>query len=100
MSKFPKPTRKRKKPIHISKIIRASVIERDKSQCQVCGGVATQLHHVLYKSYGGADISQNLICLCNKCHRTVHANGKKWFTILLELQQQHYHDLKIEDMKK
>lgn len=97
---YPKPVKRRKKPIRISKIIRASVIQRDNNQCQVCGGVATQLHHVLYKSYQGADISQNLICLCNKDHIRVHNNGKKWFPILLDMQRKHYPGLKKEDLKR
>ena len=97
---FPKPPKRRKKPIQISKIIRESVIKRDKSICQVCGGKATQLHHVLYKSHQGANISQNLICLCNRCHITVHKNGKKWFPILLNLQRNHYPKLTKEMLKK
>ena len=100
MTKFAKPRKRTKKPIRISKIIRESVITRDKELCQICGKKATQLHHILYKSYGGADISQNLICLCNECHLEVHSYGKKWFPILLKLQQRHYTNLTKEMLKK
>jgi len=97
---FPKPIKRRKKTLRISKIIRESVITRDKEQCQICGKKATQLHHILYKSYGGADISQNLICLCNEDHLRVHAYGKKWFPRLMKLQQRHYIGLTKGDLKK
>jgi|LGOV01.1.fsa_nt_gb 5-methylcytosine-specific restriction endonuclease McrA len=97
---FPKHKKPRKKAIRISKIIRDSVIQRDKGICQICGKQATQLHHILYKSYGGANISQNLICLCNEDHLRVHAYGKKWFPRLLKLQQRHYTGLTKEMLKK
>ena len=97
---FPKPTKRRKKAIHITKIIRQSVMERDNGQCQLCNKQATQLHHILFKSYGGADISQNLISLCNECHIKVHSHGKKYFNILLKLQQRHYPEITKEDLKR
>ena len=100
MSKFNKPIKRAKKSLRIKKIIRESVIQRDNFTCQICGKEATQLHHILYKSYGGANISQNLICLCNECHLRVHTYGKKWFPRLMKLQQRHYTGLTKEMLKK
>ena len=97
---YPKPKRKRKKPIHISKIIRESVIQRDKGLCVLSGNPATEIHHCVYKSHSGNNTAKNLICLSSKSHREVHAQGKKYFPILFKILQSHYPDLKIEDMKK
>jgi len=84
----------------IPTVIRNGVIERDDSTCQMCGRQATQIHHCLYKSFQGANISQNLICLCNSCHRKVHANGKKYFPILFNMLKEIYPNLTKELMKK
>ena len=104
MSKFPKPTKRRKKPIKIDKILRESVAKRDNYTCQLnldgCSGNAEQQHHILYRSYQGANIAQNLICVCNSCHLAIHSNGKKWFPILLKLQQRHYPEITKEDLKR
>ena len=40
--------------------------------CAVCSSVATQLHHVKYKSHGGTDDPDNLIPLCFNCHSGHH----------------------------
>ena len=100
MTKFAKPTKRRKKPIRISRIIRSSVIDRDNKQCVLCGGKQEQIHHVMLKSHSGNNTSKNLVCVCNRCHRMIHANEKKYFTILFNILQHDYKDLKIEDMKK
>jgi len=97
---FPKHSKPRKKPIKIHKIIRESVVDRDYGTCQICGQRAEQVHHILYKSYGGNDNAQNLICLCNECHLEVHSNGKKWFTILINKQKEHYKGLTKKDLRR
>jgi len=86
--------------LRIKKILRESIAERDNFECQMCHAPATQQHHIVFKSHSGADIAQNLICLCNFCHRTVHNHGKKYRPILLELQSKHYGQLDIEKLKK
>ena len=99
MSKFPKPKKRVKKPIHISKIIRESVINRDKV-CVLCGGKQEQIHHVMTKAHSGNNKSINLVCVCSRCHRMIHANEKKYFITLFNILQHYYNDLKIEDLKK
>ena len=48
---------------------------RDKYTCQVCKAKNTRLevHHIKYRSQGGTDDLDNLITLCEECHKKVHA---------------------------
>ena len=43
------------------------------SQCQVCGGRAAHRHHIVPRSITQCDDYENLIGLCEDCHRRVHA---------------------------
>lgn len=43
--------------------------------CAVCGKLASQLHHVTYKSHNGTDEPENLIPLCYDCHSKHHNNN-------------------------
>lgn len=59
--------------------------------CERCQKVATQIHHIVYRSkFGGKrkdeqDLVENLMALCFTCHQMAHEGmlGKK------ELQQIH-----------
>lgn len=56
------------------------VLERDGYTCVVCKQPYAHLHHRRPKRMGGSrlpdtDTVVNLICLCEPCHRTVHAHG-------------------------
>lgn len=42
-------------------------LERDGFVCQVCGGRATDVHHLTYDRFGHEDLS-DLVSLCRKCH--------------------------------
>ncbi len=44
--------------------------------CEVCGAVAVDVHHVLFKSLGGVDLFGNLIALCRYCHDVSHGKIK------------------------
>jgi len=53
-------------------LIRAQVLERDKCRCQLCGGLGwskLHAHHICKRKHGGTDHMDNLITVCNKCHR-------------------------------
>lgn len=54
---------------------REHALSRDKYTCQCCGAKKTRLevHHIIYRSNGGTDDLDNLITLCEKCHKKVHA---------------------------
>lgn len=59
---FPKPKR----------IVSRKAIEMArKAYCQVCGETRglREVHHKKTKGAGGHDVSENLVCLCAKCHR-------------------------------
>ncbi len=43
--------------------------------CAVCGRVAVNLHHVIYKSHNGTDEADNLIPLCYNCHDSHHTKN-------------------------
>ena len=53
------------------------VLERDGWQCQYCGRRdQLQIHHLVLRSQLGADCEENLIVLCNQCHRSLHSAGR------------------------
>ncbi len=45
---------------------------REDDECRVCGNFATDAHHVLYRSRGGDDVTENIIPLCHDCHMALH----------------------------
>ena len=54
---------------------REHALSRDRYTCQCCGAKNTRLevHHITYRSNGGTDDLDNLITLCEECHKKVHA---------------------------
>ena len=57
--------------------------------CSNCGSVATQIHHVIYKSQCGTDDPSNLLPLCFTCHYEHHNNNSPT-TEQLKEQLQNY----------
>jgi len=50
---------------------------RDLFTCQVCGTKGkdkVQGHHIFDHMFSGAADADNIITLCNKCHKNVHNN--------------------------
>jgi 5-methylcytosine-specific restriction endonuclease McrA len=43
------------------------------------------IHHVRYRSEGGAHTQDNLLTLCDDCHREVHSDKKLYQNKCLEL---------------
>jgi 5-methylcytosine-specific restriction endonuclease McrA len=55
------------------KSLRHRVLERDKWHCQDCGSSKDlQVHHLRRRSKLGDDSLDNLITLCDSCHRKRH----------------------------
>ena len=56
---------------------KAACLNRDDYTCQCCKTKKGTLHahHIIYRSQGGADTLDNLITLCEECHRKLH-NGE------------------------
>ena len=57
--------------------VKQAVLSRDNYTCQICGKTELKLevHHIVFKSNGGSDRMDNLVCLCKDCHEKIH-NGK------------------------
>lgn len=84
----------------MSKTAYKQAIKRDKHTCQMCGNTTIEVHHIVYRSLQGANIEENLICLCKHHHMLVHSNQEQYRPLLLDLQRRHYGILNIEDLKK
>lgn len=55
------------------------VDERD-GGCILCGSNAVQHHHVIFRSAGGDDALNNIVCLCQHHHATCgHGIKKKYW---------------------
>ena len=58
----------------ISKKVRQTVIERAGELCEYCRGSGDfrgmQMAHIIPKSLGGSDNTDNLLYLCARCHFT------------------------------
>jgi 5-methylcytosine-specific restriction endonuclease McrA len=53
--------------------LRRQILERDRWRCQHCGSRQNlQIHHEEPRSQSGDDVEENLITLCNSCHRRAH----------------------------
>ena len=55
---------------------REAILHRDNYTCQCCGkkNCRLEVHHIRFKSDGGTDDEENLITLCEDCHKSVHAS--------------------------
>ena len=55
----------------------AEVDKRDAKVCRVCriwDGGALHHHHIVFRSQGGKDTTENLITVCAQCHEDIHAH--------------------------
>ena len=60
---------------------KAACLSRDNYTCQHCKAKKGTLHahHIVYRSQGGSDDLDNLITLCEGCHKDLHAGKLKKF---------------------
>lgn len=57
------------------------------NMCVYCGtSQGLQMHHIIYRSHGGSDEDDNLICLCWRHHAAVHDNPQFMIQILNSLK--------------
>jgi 5-methylcytosine-specific restriction endonuclease McrA len=56
-----------------------AVLNRDNYTCQLCGKkhIRLEVHHIIFRSNGGTDDENNLITLCETCHKGVHDGNIK-----------------------
>ena len=54
---------------------RKAILHRDNYTCQCCGkkNCRLEVHHIKFRRNGGTDDEENLITLCEDCHKGVHA---------------------------
>jgi hypothetical protein len=54
---------------------KAYILSRDDLSCQSCKkkSVKLHVHHIVFRSNGGTDTPNNLVTLCETCHKKVHA---------------------------
>ncbi|MFH0752836.1 MAG: HNH endonuclease signature motif containing protein [archaeon] len=60
--------------LKLSRTLRNSILVRDRFTCQKCkledkAGRELEVHHIKPIIYGGTNDKENLIALCNVCHR-------------------------------
>lgn len=65
---------------------KAACFVRDNYTCQCCKTKKGKLnaHHIVYRCLGGADTLENLITLCEKCHKKLHAGKLLEFELTLK----------------
>ena len=54
---------------------RSAILHRDNYTCQCCGkkNCKLEVHHINFRRNGGTDDEENLITLCEDCHKGIHA---------------------------
>ena len=69
---------KRTKALAIPKEVKARVWERDGGCCVYCGSpLAAPVAHYIARSHGGLGIEENILTLCDACHRRYDQSVKR-----------------------
>jgi 5-methylcytosine-specific restriction endonuclease McrA len=69
---------KRTKALAIPKEVKARVWERDGGCCVYCGSpLAAPVAHYIARSHGGLGIEENILSLCQNCHRKYDQSTKR-----------------------
>lgn len=65
---------------------KAACLNRDNYTCQCCKTKKGTLHvhHIIYRRNGGADTLDNLITLCERCHKKLHRGELQSFEVKLK----------------
>ena len=92
------------KACDISAKVKATVWERDKHRCVVCwsNNAFPNAHALLSRAHGGRGIEQNVVTLCQECHRKYDQGTKQEhdliYEIIIKYMQKQYKGLKISDV--
>jgi 5-methylcytosine-specific restriction endonuclease McrA len=57
-------------------VIRRAFLQR-RPICEMCGGPATEVHHIQPLAAGGGCEDDNLMALCKRCHNRIEGRGAK-----------------------
>ena len=83
---------KRTKACDISKRVKEKVWERDNHCCVICGSTSAMPNaHFIPRSKGGLGIEENIITLCNDCHRKFDQSDER---IQIKQYLQNYLEMK------
>lgn len=77
-----------------------AVADRDDYLCRVCGTKAVDVHHIVFRSHGGADVPENLICLCRTHHELAHKYEPEWREKLIQMNESIYGKIDVSQLKK
>ena len=59
------------------------LLKHESDECEITGvTVGLPLHHVIFKSHGGDDLRQNIICMVDWLHDRYHASDPKAMELL------------------
>ena len=54
-----------------------AILQRDGYRCRSCGmRSGLNCHHVVFRSQGGEDTTENILVLCSACHDGIHKDVK------------------------
>lgn len=89
---------KRTKACEIPMSVKKIVWERDFGRCIYCGNAqASPVCHYIARSHGGLGIPENIVTLCNDCHRefdqtTNHKRYKEFIKHYLESKYTYWNE--------
>src|SRR5699024_2989739 len=67
---------KRKQRAEFSAKVRKQIMDDNNNSCQMCGGRATQIHHVVPRGRQGRGVYTNGMGICNGCHTLIHQDNE------------------------
>ena len=83
--------------------LKAYAKHRDGYKCRVCGkskhkdGARLEVHHIIRKADGGTDVPENVVTLCEECHKAHHRGERK---LKLKRPPQHKGEAHMNAMRK
>lgn len=92
---------KRSKACDISKAVKDKVWERDGQRCIVCWSRnAMPNAHYIPRSHGGLGIEQNIVTLCQECHRAYDQSvrRKSYQAYIRNYLKEQYEDWNEEEL--
>ncbi|MBE7092737.1 MAG: HNH endonuclease [Clostridiales bacterium] len=92
----------RSRATDIPKKVKEKVYERDNGCCILCGRPGNPWCHFISRQKGGLGIEQNIVTLCNDCHREYdESSGTMHQTIRFTIKEYllgHYPNLSEKDL--